>query len=171
MEKGVLVEVEEASANELSPRLQLVSMTWLGSSMQQWQPTVVDVPVMCDDLLDDGRSDLWLGHWWWRWWGRQGLGGGRALFHAANDYLVLDDFTLAGPSRLLARAANNKLLVLASDQLSTGARRWHRALPAPYDQGVALDAAISAVATELAARGADVEVAVALLEANGASLG
>jgi hypothetical protein len=35
VEKGVLVEVEEASANELSPRLQLVSMTWLGISMQQ----------------------------------------------------------------------------------------------------------------------------------------
>lgn len=31
--------------------------------------TMVDVSVVCDDLLDDRRADFWL--WSWRrWWGR-----------------------------------------------------------------------------------------------------
>lgn len=59
---------------------------------------MVDVPVMCDDLLDDWRSDLWLGRWWRRWWRWRGLRRRRALFHTANDYFVLDDFALAGSS-------------------------------------------------------------------------
>ena len=62
------------------------------------QRTVVDVPVVGDDLLDDRRPDLWLRRWWWGWWGWRGLRRRRALFHAANDYFVLDDFALAGSS-------------------------------------------------------------------------
>ena len=61
--------------------------------------------------------------------------------------------------------------MLARNQLSTGAGRWHRSLPASYDQRVALYASVPTVAAELAARRTDVEVAVSLLEADGAALG
>lgn len=131
---------------------------------------MVDVSMMCDDLLDNRRSDLWLRRWWWRWGRWQGLRRGRALFHTANDYFVLNDFALTRSSRLLARAANNKFLMLAGNELSTRTGRRERSLAASYDQRVSLYASVPAIAAELAARGADVKVAVSLLEANGATL-
>lgn len=61
--------------------------------------------------------------------------------------------------------------MLAGNELSTGAGRRERSLAASYDQRVSLYASVPTVAAELAARGANVEVAVPLLKADGATLG
>ena len=66
---------------------------------------------------------------------------------------------------MFTRAANNEFLVLAGDKLSAGAGRRERSLTASYDQRVMLYASVPTVAAELAARGANVEVAISLLEA------
>ena len=92
-----LVEEAGVLASELSQHLHNCQHH-MPCKIISHQLTMVDMPVMRDDLLDDRRSDLWLRRWWW-WWRRwRELWGWRALFHTANHYLILDDFALARPS-------------------------------------------------------------------------
>jgi len=65
---------------------------------------MINVTVVCYNLLDDGGPDNWF-RLWWRWWRRW-----RALFSSSDDNLVLHLF-----SRWSFAATNHELLSLSSN--------------------------------------------------------
>jgi hypothetical protein len=132
---------------------------------------MVNVSVMCDDLLDDWGSNLRL--WRWRrWWGRRGWRGRRtgcSLLLASDDDLVSYDFSVVR-RRFSAWTADDKLLALPSDQVAPVAC-WGRETPlaASNRQRAPLPAGVSAIAAEFSAVCTNLKVAVTLLEADRAS--
>jgi hypothetical protein len=134
---------------------------------------MVNVPVMCDDLLDNRRTDLWLRGWrrWWRRRGWRGRGSGCSLLLASDDDFVSYDLSVVLRGRFGAWTADNELLTLPSDQVAAVAC-WGRKTPlaTSNSQGAPLSACVPAIAAELSAVGANLKVAVTLLEADGASL-
>lgn len=81
---------------------------------------MVNVSVMCDDLLDDRGSDLRLRSWRWGWRRRgwRGRRSGCSLLFAADDDLVSYDFAVVLRGRLGAWTADDKLLALPGDQIA-----------------------------------------------------
>lgn len=133
---------------------------------------MVNVSVMRDDLLNDRRANFRLRRWWrrrWRWgWGWRRSGS--AFLLAPDDDLVPDDFARVGGWRLLTRTADDELLTLTSDQVTTiASRRRETPLATSNRQGAPFSAGVSSITTELSAVGTDFKIAVSLLEADGAS--
>lgn len=80
--------------------------------------TMINMSVVCDDFLNDRRSDFRL---WWRWWRRWRRRGRATLFLASNDDLVLDHLATRG--RRWLPTTDDKLLPLPRNQLSARTRR------------------------------------------------
>jgi hypothetical protein len=133
---------------------------------------MVNVPVMCDDLLDNRRTDLWLRGWrrWWRRRGWRGRGSGCSLLLASDDDFVSYDLSVVLRGRFGAWTADNELLTLPSDQVAAVAC-WGRKTPLATSnrQRAPLPACVPAIAAEFSAVRPNLKVAVTLLEANGAS--
>jgi hypothetical protein len=129
---------------------------------------------MCDDLLDNGRSDLWFWHWrrWGRRRGRRGRWGGRSLLFTPDDDLVSYNLSIILGWRFRTWTADNELLALPGNQVAAIAC-WGRKAPlATSDgQGASFPARVSAITAELSTVRANLEIAVPLLKANGASFG
>jgi hypothetical protein len=105
---------------------------------------VVNVSVVRDDLLDDGRSNLRL---WWRWWEWSRRRGRRTLLPASDDDLVFDHFALATRWRGVS-ATDYELLPLSCDHFPTHARRRQTPLAISNDQSVFM--LVTTIATVLA---------------------
>jgi hypothetical protein len=133
---------------------------------------MVNVSVVCDDLLDDRGTNLWLRSWRWGWRRRgwRGRRSGCSLLLAADDDLVSYDFAVVLGRRLGTWTADDKLLALPSDQIAAVAR-WGRETPLAVSnrQGAPLSAGVPAIAAEFSAVCAELEVTVTLLEADRAS--
>ena len=133
---------------------------------------MVDVPVVSDDLLDDRRPDFWLWSWRRRWGRRRGRRRGRrsALLFESDDDFVSNDFPVVLWWGLGARAADDKLLALPGNQLTTRAHGgWQAPLAAANRQRTSLSARVSAVTAKFPAVCTELKVAVVLLEADRAS--
>jgi hypothetical protein len=131
--------------------------------------TVIDVPVVSDNLLNNGRTDFWLRSWR-RWWGRRRWGrrrGGSTLFLTPDNDLVSHNLAVVGGGRLSARAADDKLLALPSHQLAAVAcRRGQAPLAASNRQRTPFSAAVSTIAAEFSAVCANLKLSVLFLEAD-----
>lgn len=137
------------------------------------QLTVVNVPVVGDDLLNDGRADFWFWSWRWRWgrrrWRRRR--GRSTLFLASDDDLVSYDFAVVLRRGFCAGATDDKLLALASNQLAAVACwRWKTPFAASDCQGTPFSAGVPTITAEFSAVCTNLKVAVFFLEADRASL-
>jgi len=157
-------------------------VNWRGRRWWRWwgrrsgstgpDDTMVDMPVVGNNLLDDRRANFWLRRWrrWWRRWGWRGGRSRSSLFLASDDDFVSYDFAVLGWG-FGARTADDKLLALSGDQVAavTG-WGWKAPLTTSNCQGTPFSARVSAITAVLSALCMNLKVAVVLLEADGAPL-